>query len=281
MKITNISQDNIEAYESLLGSDLSDDIDRDNFRGIGVTNDDDEVAGALVYELFNSDSTLDTRSIIRLAKYEDSESASLLFDHYKKASVDEDMISESVYEFTDEGLADAFSMSGFSKEKRESSCVSFKLSELAKTNFAKKRTLPKYINSLNNISLLQYRSAIKDFMFRGQKGILDDLPTLPRTWFDGDLSSVSISDDKVDGLFLIRTTPSKIIILVLYFAHGPDYTKNLAYMLINSLTSAMELYPPDTEIRVYRTKKASRDMVAKILPQARGKEVFFGRRKEK
>ena len=103
---------------------------------------------------------------------------------------------------------------------------------------------------------------------------------LPLSWFERDISVCSTADDRVDGLFLVRATPSGMLIPMLYSAFGPYYAKNLFYMLFKSIERAMDKYPPETPIVICRSKKASRDIMSKILPTARGDNVFCGVRQE-
>ena len=67
---------------------------------------------------------------------------------------------------------------------------------------------------------------------------------------------------------------------MLYYAYGPYYAKNLFFMLFKSIERAMDKYPAETPIVISRIKKASRDIVSKILPTARGDNVFCGVRQE-
>lgn len=279
MKIMAISEENIEDFTPLIGEDLSSDLERVFFRGIGAKNDNDEAVGVLVYELLGAESDA-VKSIIRLQKGESREIEDDLQRFYKEDAVSWDSIIESFYEAEDEEDADICEAAGFSKAKGESPLLRVTLADILNTVFAKRRGVPKYIRSINELSLMEYRTAIKNFLFKGQKGLLEDLAYLPMSWFDVDVSVCSTNDKGVDGMFLVRTSPTGVIMPVLYYAYGPYYVKNLAYMLIKSIEKAAEKYPPDTPVVIYRTKKASRDMAAKIIPKAKAGEVFFGSRKE-
>ena len=279
MNIIDITEDNVEEFVPLIGEDLAEDLERLYFHGIGAVNDQDEAIGALVYELLGSEGG-DVKSFIRLQKSDSRETEDELQKHYKRDAVDNDEIEESYYEVPDEEIADSCEAAGFSKEKKESIFLRATLADILKTKFAQKSNVPKYIKCLGELSIMEYRSAVKDMLFRGQKGIAEDLAYLPMTWYDKDVSVCSTSDAGVDGLFLIRCMPSGILMPVFYYAYGPYYVKNLAYMLIKSIAQAAQKYPPETPIVICRSKQASRDMAAKIMPGAKGEEVFYGSRKE-
>ncbi len=280
MKILQINEDNIEEFVSFLGEDTASDMDRMFFRGLGAVDDNQEPVGAFIYELIGSESNTDTKSIIRLLKCDDDGIAEELQKAYKRDGVTAETIAESYYELKDEQKASDLEGAGFSKIARESVFLRVTLGELSATEFAKKRTLPDYIKPLADISIPDYRSAVKDFLTKGQKGIVEDLAYLPKKWFDEDVSICSTAGDNIDGMFLVRATPSGVLMPMLYYAYGPDYVKNLVYMLCMSLEKAGQKYPPETQVVVCRIKKASRDIMAKLLPQAKGDEVFCGSRKE-
>ncbi len=280
MEVFEISSDNAEDYLSYLGEDIVEDMKRVYYRGIGVKNDDDEAMGAVIFELKDSESDRDTKSSIVFMKSDSDEIMSAMNDYYRSEAVSEEEIAESFYEFSDEQSADKCSSMGFSKGEKESDYVRLTLEKVAGTDLAKGRKYPDYIVGISELSVMQYRSAIKDFLFRGQKGIVEDLAYLPMTWYDRDISSCSISDGKVDGLFLVRATPSGVLIPVFYYAYGQDYVKTLIFMLIRSIQKAFEKYPPETPVWICRSKKATKDLLSKVAPGTMGEHVFFGERAE-
>ncbi len=280
MEVLEISGENAEEFLPLLGPDITDDMKRVFYRGIGAKDDNDVPVGAIIFELIGSEGDEDTKSAIRFAVGKSDDINEAMQKSYKDDAVYDEDIAESFYEFTDETSADLCATGGFSKEKKESDIVRLTLEEVSKMEFAKKRKLPPHIDSISSLSVMQYRCAIKEFLFKGQKGSIEDLAYLPMTWFDGDVSTCSVSDGNVDGLFLVRATPSGVLAPVFFYACGPDYLKNLIFMLIKSIEKMLEKYPPETEVVVSRTKKASRELMAKLAPGLRGEEVFFGTRKE-
>ena len=280
MKVCAINEENMDEFASILGQDMAADLERVFFRGLGVKNEDDRAVGALVYELIGSESDQGTKSFIRLLNSDSSETFGLMEKAYSHAEFYDDKIDQSFYEVSDEKSAGEYKSVGFSVENRESDHLRITLGDLAGTEFAKKRKVPDHIRYLDELSLMEYRSAVKDFLAKGQKGMLEDLAYLPSSWFDRDISVCSTADDRVDGMFLVRATPSGVLIPMLYYAYGPYYAKNLFFMLFKSIERAMDKYPAETPIVISRIKKASRDIMSKILPTARGDNVFCGVRQE-
>jgi hypothetical protein len=283
MKAFEISEDNLEEFEDLLGEDMIEDMDRMFYRGYGTRDADGNINGAMIYEVKGlDDDDKDTSSQILFIKAEDEEAYAGLHEIYKEDGVKEDEITDTFYEFEDEGMASSCEKEGFTKGSKESDIVRITLSDASKFDFINKiKKIPDYIVSLSELSVSQFRAAIKNCEFNGQHGILEDLSYLPMGWFDGDLSSCTITDGEVNGVFLIRRTPSGVIIPVLLFATGTDSVKNLALMIAHSVKEAEELFDPDITIEIHRTRKASAALIKKLIPDIKGEVAFFGERIEK
>ena len=280
MEIVDISEENLEEFAPLLGEDLSEDVKRLYFNGIGALNEDGEAVGAFVYELLNSESEEDTTSRICLLNSPGGEVTSGLENHYAETSVPEGEVVESFYEMEKESDAKALKDLGFTLENKEDETLTVTLESLSATDLGKKRKLPDFVESIENLSILEYRSAIKEILFKGHTGIFEDMPFLSKNWFDNRISSCVVSGGKVPGLFLVRCTPSGVLIPSLLFAYGPEYKKHLLLMIAYSLQQAAKLYPPDTKVRIARKDAAAKALAEKLLPNQSGARIFFGTRKE-
>ncbi|MCR5054847.1 MAG: hypothetical protein K6A69_08390 [Lachnospiraceae bacterium] len=277
-----ISEDNLEEFTEILGEDIIDDMNRDFFRGYGTRDDAGNINGALIYEVKGlDDDDQDTVSRILFVKSDTAEGHADLHEIYQEEGVKDEDITKSFYEFEDEEMAGSCEKVGFSKESKESEIVRLTLKDALEFDFVNKvKKVPDYIDTLDSLSVTQFRSAIKNCVFNGQNGILDDLSSLTMGWYDTAISSCTITDDEVNGLFLIRTTPSGIVIPVLLYASGADNVKNLALMIANSIKEAEKKYSPDTVIEVHRARKASAALIKKLMPGIKGKSAFFGERTE-
>ncbi len=118
-------------------------------------------------------------------------------------------MTESYYETSNETLYKLLSDNGFSGEQEEGEEISVSVEDLRKLNGVfKVKSFPEYIKSISELSTLQYRSFIKNCLFRGKYGILEDLSYLPKSWFETEVSSCAVVDDTVQGILLIRKNPS-------------------------------------------------------------------------
>ena len=282
MSVFEISDDNLDEFIDLLGEDLTDDMNREFYRGYGTRDDDGNINGAMVYEVLGlDDDDKDTKSRMLYFKAESDEASAELDKIYREEGVDDDEITESIYEFEDEVMADVCEKQGYSKDAKESEIVRIRLSDALKFDFVNKiKNLPDYIIKLEKLSVTEYRAGVKNCVFNGQTGILEDFSSLTMSWFDTEVSSCTITDDDVNGFFLVRATPSGVLMPVLLYAYGPDYVKNLALMIAHSVKAAEKKYPPDTEIVIYRRKKPSAALLQKLMPSAKGGSAFFGERME-
>ena len=280
MDVVEITEENLEDFASILGEDLSEDVKRVYYSGLGALDEEGRSVGALLYELFDSESEEDTRSRICLLKADDKEISDSLMDYYTTTSVSDEEITESFYETREEAEAETLSEKGFSIGKKQSDDINITLGELMGSELAKKKGIPDYVGSIENLSVLQFRDAVKQILFKGHRGLLEDAPYLPMNWYDNRVSACVSSGGKIPGLFLIRRTPSGVLIPTLFFAYGPECKKNLIYMINYSLQQAIKLYPPETVVRISRKDDATRALTDKLLPGVTGDEIFFGTREE-
>ena len=279
MEVVEIASDNVEEFMDFIDDDTADDMSRVFYRGIGVVDDDDNPKGALIFELVDSDSDADTKSDIKLFNAGEDDVISQLQSGYKEAVYEED-VTESFYETGDVSFADALSGLGFSKNEIESQKICFPVSQLDKLPLKMDTKIPEYICSIKELSVLQYRTGIKNFIFNGVKGAVQDLAYLPLSWFEREVSACSVTDNKVDGMLLVRRTPSGELHAIMYAAFGPDYVKTLAYLLIYATKKAKELYPPDTKIVINRHNGNVTKMAQRLAPGFKGEDVFSGKRSE-
>ena len=280
MRIEEISDEKSAAeYEDIIGQDLVNDLSRRFFKGLVALDDDGSCHGAVVYELLDVDADTDIKSRIRLLVGDNDEIKDQLEVEYKKA-VSEEEVAKSFFETSENEVASFFEKIGFSKASVESRELRFTVGELDKLPINRKAKMPDYIKSLSDVSVIQYRNFVKRVLIKGNKGTVEDLAYLPMTWFERDVSSCSISDDKIDGILLVRRTPSGELHPQLYTAFGPEYVKCLGFMLVKTVNYVMENYSPDTKVVIYRHNKEIITLTHKLLSGYKGDEIFMGSRDE-
>ena len=86
MDIVEITDENIEDFEELLGEDVKSDLSREFYRGLGAVDDDGEAKGVFVYELLAvDDDDEDTRSALRLLSADSADTYSALHQAYRES----------------------------------------------------------------------------------------------------------------------------------------------------------------------------------------------------
>ena len=279
MEIIEITKENAKDFEAVIGEDLVNDMSRYFYRGIAAVDDNGNCNGALIYELLDVDSDADTRSRIRLLEGDNDEVKAKLEEEYRNVAA-EDEVAKSFFATSESEVASFFEKMGFSKSNAESRELRITVGDLEKLPLNRKVKVPDYIKSVNEVSILQYRNFVKKILIKGNKGIVEDLAYLPLNWFDRDASSCSISDDKVDGILLIRKTPSGELHPQLYTAFGPEFVKTLGLMMVQSVNYVLENYSPDTKIVIYRHSKEVVTLTHKLLSGYKGDEILIGSRDE-
>ncbi len=280
MELIEITADNGEDFSEYIDEDFQEDLERQFFRGIGALDDDGAAKGAIVYELTNAESEADTGSRVHLLRAVDDEIKNLIMGEYGKAAAEEE-VAESFYESEDETLSGDLQKNGFSKETSESPDIIISHADVKRISESLKiKNIPPHVMPLSSISVLQFRAFIKNCLFKGQKGLLDDLAYLPMKWFERDVSSCVMTDDKVDGALLLKKAPSGILYVKLYIAFGPDYKQHLALMMANTARKIVELYPEDTKVIIRRHNEVVKKLTDKLFAGSSGRNVYSGKRKE-
>ncbi len=280
MEAIEITEKDLDNFQRLLGEDLTDDLGRIFYRGIGVVDSEGNPLGAMTCELMNEDSCEENECRIRFLQSKNKEVFDVMHDYFTVNLVMEEGVSQSLYELADQKETEALSGVGFSREKKESDSLIVTLGQLAESKLAKTRKPPAYIDTLGTLSSLQYRDTLKQILFKGHNGIMEDISYLPKRWFDNGISACVISEERVSGLFLIRKTPSGMLIPALFFANGPGYRRNLFYMLKFTVQKAIQCYPSETPVMIVRQNEHIRALTDWIFPGQKGQEVFCGMRKE-
>ena len=279
MEFIEITSENAEDFSAYIDEDMAENLDRTFFRSIGVLEGDAPV-GAIVYELKDSENEEDTKSRIRVLCGDNDDIKCGLLEEYKK-ELSEDEVLESFFESGDELLAGILEGNGFSCSQTEGEEIEVSIDDIKKLiSIFKITRFPEYIQSISGLSVLQYRTFIKNCLFKGKHGICEDLAYLPKTWFEQDVSSCVLIDDKVDGVLLMKKTPSGRLVAQLYVDIGPDSKKNLILLLAYTCVKTVELYPEDTKVIIRRHNDSVRKLTDKLVAGRKGDTVFVGTRRE-
>lgn len=279
-QIIEITEDNVDELSEYLGDDMAENIGREYFFGLSSVDALDEPTSAIVWCVKNTESFDDAESEICFFYADNEDDGKELIDEYTERIPDDNVI-RSLFEFEDirDISCEILESSGFQTEKKEGKNLYGTLEEFMKPKLTGRKT-PSYIVSLGSISQLQFRQGITNCMFSGRVGVNEDLAMLPMDWYEEDISSCMVTDEKVNGFFLIHRKPSGILMPVLLYASGVDAQKNMLKMLRFSVNSAKERYPGDTKVQILRHDEKTAALADHLLPGQKGKEVLTGERAE-
>ena len=279
MEFIEITSDNAEDFSAYIDEDMAENLDRTFFRGIGALEGSSPV-GAIVYELKDSENEDDTKSRVLMLCGESDDIKCGLLEEYKK-ELSEDEVLESYFESGDEVLAGILEKNGFSNSQTEGEEIVVSIDDIKKLiSIFKISRFPEHIQSISGLSTLQYRTFIKNCLFKGKHGICEDLSYLPRNWFEMDISSCAVIDEKVEGMLLMRKTPLGKLIAQLYVDIGPDSKKDLLLLMAYTCVKIVEIYPDDVKVIVRRHNDSVRKLTDKLVANLKGDMIYFGTRRE-
>ena len=285
MNIIILDEDNIEEYKEYINPDIAENIGRPFFRGIIVHEEDDPVAG-MIWEVKNSMQDAEKVSNIhwlRIDKCRNEEGVvKALFDNYV-SMIREDEVIRSDYSLSarmSEVEKKVLEENGFTVKLMEGDVIKARLSEISELQFFKNAKISDIVQPLRNMTQRGFNAAARQFHAAGHYGICEDLPYLPRSYFENDISCYVEENDEVEGMFLFHLNPSGGLVIVLMAVIGGDYKKILPLMIKKSMTSMTDYYSPDTEIWIDRHDYASLAISEKLFPRGFGVPVYIGSRDE-
>lgn len=277
MRIEDITEDNIEDYRDLIDEEFLSNTGREYCRGmVGISELTDEPDAVIFWELKDIESEKGKSSEILYFKTEDEDMGAKLLDEYD-ARTAEGGVSCSYFEFKDPGEIEqrVLEKNGFKLEKAESRDIYVTVGELAALKYAKKKP-PKYIKSLSEVTVRQFKAGIMASVLHARYGLLEDLPYLPMSWYETDISSCVITDDKINGLLLTHELPSGILRIELLFAMEPDGAVNMLDMVRFSIHAAERIRNGDDRVLLRRHSPESEKLIDYLFPGAKGDEVVKG-----
>ena len=278
--LNEITIDNIESCIDYLDPDISENLGREYFHGFYSTGPDGSCNGVLVWELKNADASSGHRGMIMFYRADDTEIGKDLIDGYSFQCRSLG-VADSSFELG--GLKpdelEMFRSAGFQILERESIDLKLTIRDLKGLKFLKNK-IPPYIITLSELSTLEYKKGIANYVFSGNKKLLEDITMLPPQWFEGIMSSAIRNDSRVNGLFLIHNSPSGVLMPQVFFASGVNSKTDLLDMVNNTVRMAMIDYPPDTPVLIRRHDKSVAGLVSYLFPGFKGDTIFAGIRQE-
>jgi len=139
------------------------------------------------------------------------------------------------------------------------------LRDIGDTEFFSNSKMPRDVGSINELNEKQFRKGVMNCIFSGRKSIPPDLVSTPAEWFDGYVSSYSIEEGKITGLFLVRKNEEDELEIILLQYIGKE-KKQLLRMLRDAFRSAFSLYPDSTVVVIPRNTPESETLSGKLFP---------------
>jgi len=280
MNIAEINEENIFRYAEKLPRELVNDMGREYTRGLVGENETTYDAEAMVIWAFKNvedEKAPTTAEILWLYLSDEAAGKELIGAFIEKAA--NDGAEKACFEFEEAKEAEtaALKAAGFEITDSESRDVCVTVGELAALGINRKdKKPPDYVKSLSDIDARQFKSGIMSCTFHERYGLNDDLPFLPMTRFDPDVSSCVITDGKVNGFILIHKTAEGDYIVELLFAVQPDADKNLLNMMRRSIAAAESFCDQDDTVILRRHNPIARALVGKLFPGKKGRAVMKG-----
>ncbi len=282
MVVTELNLDNVSKFTDYLTADVAENIGRTFYHGLVVTDDDTPVAG-MVWEVKNTMKGGDVESFISWMEIKNDESAELLFNKYEEMIRPANVVKSSFSLSAKTGKEEKYILKerGFSVKLMEGDEITVRLSEIVNIDFVKKIKNTGNVYPLRNITQRSLNGVMKNMISLGHYGVCEDLPYLPRSYFENDVSCYSEVNGTVNGLLLCHKYPSGTIEISMIAAIGKDYVKTLPYLIAFAAKSAEEIYPPETVVMIDRHNYATLALGEKLFPRGFGIPVYIGERAEK
>lgn len=277
MTITQITEENNAQLADLIPAETRSNLGREYFRGLAANNDNGLPDAVIVWEIKSlEDETEPTRAEILCFEASDRAGGEELLDAFEQ-SVQTAGIHLITFELDSMGEMpkSILSDSGYRLTEDESRDITVSVSEFSSLKLAEK-SAPEYIRSLSDITSRQFKAAVMTSVFHGRYGLLDDLPHIPVTRFDPDISSCVITDDRVRGLLLVHGTKNGNYIVELLFSAEPDANINMLNMIRHSVRQAKRICSMDDRVILRTSTQAAKLLVKKLFPGKTGMRVIKG-----
>lgn len=282
MQIIGLTKENVNDYEDFLTKDIAEYIGREFTCGFVVARDDeDKPTAGIVWELRRGDDELDSNSRILFIKAHDEESAKVLLDEYTESAVLVECSKSSFSLPSSLGSVEksALEKAGFSLEEKESSVFCITLADIGMALFKYGNETDARIKPLREAEDRFFDSMIAGLDMDGYRGNCEDLPFLPREYFDNDVSCYYEDNEEVYAVTLIHMKPSGKAELALLYSLDDD-PENLIRVMKQAVIYADDKYDPATKLLVDRYDDRIRELSEEYFPKAKGITVFEGIRME-
>ncbi len=281
MIIREITEESIKEFQNAIPAEFVNEIKRNPVRGLVAVDDfTSDMLSAVFWETKNADDDNAPKEAeicwFFAANAEDGEKV------LRAAGLGggQGECDKVYFELPDPGEAElaALKGSGFSCDKAESRDLLVSVEEISALKMIRNKP-DDYVKPLSDLTVHQFKAGIMTCVFHRKYGLLDDLPFLPATRFDQDISCCVVTDEKVNGYLLLHRETDGPFRVELFTAMQPDAKLHLLNMMRFSARALLKLRPKDDLVLLSRHNKATVELVSKLFPGKRGRTVMKGERK--
>ncbi len=269
-----------DKYIDYIGEETIENMSRDGFAGLAAVDlDEGETCGAVVWQDdCASDEDSDGTELLFFDSDEYDTGIELLEVFFNREN--EIGVRKAYFELP--GLSDEvqsiLSDSGFALEEKESRDIYGNLDDILNNKALKIKKLPSYIVPIGEIEDMRLKQGITKAILSGNRGVESDLPTIPKEWFEQDVSCCVTTDNRVTGMVLVRMGKDGILMPILLYASGVEGPKELMYMLSFSANAAKKKYGQNMKIRLRRHDEKTYKLTGYFFPGVKGENVIAGER---
>ncbi len=284
MKIIELTPELKENFREFLPAEEDENVGRSSYCFLGAKDGRGKVKGIIGWEYkSDADNEFYAAEIQALNTADEKTGKELLSEYDERIAEHE--LDNSFFEFEEVSQLNSklFEGAGFEMSEEEGTFINVTVKELSALKLGK-GDMPGHIVSTGDIEDVKLRQGLLSSMFIGVRGLIEDIETIPLSWFERGISSCSLADGRVEGLFLVHKTAGGVLMPVLFMNSHPDgrYARqNLLLMLRRSAAAVTELYPPETPVKISFLRAQTRELVKKLFPGITGNKVIRGVRKEK
>lgn len=270
-----LSKENITEYDRLLSPDVAENVGRQGYHGIA----DEEGQTVLVWREYSETKT----GQILFFKAADAQKAEALLAEYE-GRIKEDGMEASVSELSATGKyalsqpeKEALVSGGYEISQTEGTQLSVTLRQLSELPVAKRCEIPPDVSTIGSLNIRQFGRGIRSCMHKG--AAVNDICSLPVTWFDRTCSSCVCIEGNPCGYLLFHRLPSGAIRPELFAIRKPAARQHLMDMIHFSLFQAMDTFDAATPLLLPRQREMVRALTDKLIPGIHGEDVFFAQKK--
>ncbi|MCR5788967.1 MAG: hypothetical protein K6G83_03685 [Lachnospiraceae bacterium] len=177
-------------------------------------------------------------------------------------------------------LPDILRDAGFSVTEKEGEDLTVTVRDLSGLGVVSKKRVPSAMRALGTLNEPLFRRGLMNCIFHTKREVVEDLGSLPFSWFDPDISCYLETDNRINGFLLIHRLPSGSLRVEFLSAYGPDARTDLMFMIRFSILQAMKLCSEDIKVILRRHDEVARNLTGYLFPGKKGEPCLYGERAE-